>query len=408
MSSIHRFRYYLQLWHLLPLALLALLGVSIFVWLGRGQFAQQSVAVALDGPLQMEGGSTEEFSVLLRNGSSVALEDVHIVIDLPGELATLQGGRSLSFDVEEVGSGDTHEERFKVVAISSQIQTSISARADYSPRDLHARFITRATHALTIGSLDANVELELPEAMYPGEEVEGLIRVEPNISLTQTLLYARLVAPEGFDLIQADPAFSNEGERIWKLGALPARSVQEVHFRGRWNSAEDLVVEAHVGRYEGLRFLPLRVERTRVRVSASPLLITIGPLPVSNSQRENHDVPFEVTLNATSEEALRDIEVLVESSVGDAVLSAPNSVASPPGPSLRFSADSHSALQEAAPGTKISLPFVLNFSDVAIEQASSVRLRVEATYEGASGKEATSTTEYEFSLQDLITNIEEE
>ena len=44
----------LHIWHLTPLALVALIVVAVIIWIGRGDFSTRDITVRLDGPVQIE------------------------------------------------------------------------------------------------------------------------------------------------------------------------------------------------------------------------------------------------------------------------------------------------------------------------------------------------------------------
>lgn len=353
----------IQLWHLLVAALLALVGTAVFVWFERGDFPQNKVVLTVEGPVQMDGGGSGEFTARLSNTTGSTLTDAHIFITLPKELRTTDGKNSISFTKDQIRGGETHEEKVVLVATSTEAHVLIDARADYSPEGVNARFIARATREVTIGSLDATVELMVPSAVYAGEEFEGTIRVNPNVSLAQTILYARLEAPVGFELTRVDPAFSNEKDATWKLGALNEGEEREVKFWGIWRGEGEVKLSARIGKYEGIRFLPLHVEEGAMNISIRPLVSFIRLAQDQTFAYYNDRVDLELVVRNDGDEEIRDVVVSVRPSQSFVSLAYSTDT---PTTLLRWDGGTIAALVSVQPGDEMAIPFVA-LVDVPLE-----------------------------------------
>lgn len=386
----------IQLWHLIVVALVALVGTAVFVWFERGDFAQNRVILAVEGPAQMDGGGAGQFTVRLSNNAGTTLTDAHIVIALPKELRTADGKNSVSFTKDVIRDGEVHEESVSLVATSTEAHVLIDARADYSPEGVNARFIARATTEVTIGSLDATVELLVPSEAYTGEEFEGTIRVRPNISLTQTILYARLDAPVGFELVRVEPEFSNEKDKTWKLGALNEGEEREVKFWGVWRGGGEMKLAARVGKYEGIRFLPLHIEEGAMNVSARPLVSSIRLAQDQTFAYYNDTVNLEFIVRNNGEAEIRDVVVSVRPAQSFVSLTYnTNSLST----LLRWDGGIVSALVSVEPGDEVVIPFTASV-DVPLElelSALSFESSVRGVLEGSGEIEGAST--FELSLR---------
>ncbi|MEX0916745.1 MAG: hypothetical protein WDZ44_01425 [Candidatus Spechtbacterales bacterium] len=387
----------LQLWHLLPLALIALVGVAAFVWVERGQFAQNKVVLTVEGPLQMDGGSKDRFTVRLANNSGTALTDAHIAITLPKELRSTKGESSLSFTTESISEGESFVEDVELVATSAETRALIEARADYSPQGVNARFITRALWELTIGSLDAEVSLLVPSTAYAGDEIEGAIRVKPNISFAQTILYARLDVPAGFEVTRVEPEFSNAKDKTWKLGALNENEEREVKFWGVWNKKEKLDVAASIGKYEGIRFLPLHIEEGSIEVSQLPIVTQIRLAQDQTFAYRNDIASFELIVTNQGEEVLRDV---VPSIAGtQSFIAFSDTETGSPATSFEWDARTVPALLEIGAGGQVVIPF---FAFVDVPRDVQIQsLSIEASAHGTMGvgNEVSDSSVYELSVR---------
>jgi len=388
--------YRLQLWHLLPLALFALLAVAAFVWVERGEFDQNKVVLTIEGPSQMDGGGRGSFTARLVNNSDATLIDAHIFVSLPKELRTSSGDASLNFSVDSIEPGQAHAAQFDVVATSTEAHVTIDSRADYSPEGVNARFITRAAAELTIGSLNADVSLLLPSSARAGEEIEGTIRVRPNVSFAQTILYARIDVPSGFTITRVDPEFSNPNDKTWKLGALKEREEREVRFWGVWSSQENMSISASIGKYEGIRFLPLHIEKKEIEISEVPISGEIRSAEDRTSAYYSDIFGLELVVTNKGDEALRDVVASVSGGQSFVAFSDKDNGAAQT--TFQWDARDIPGLLEIGSGESVVIP-LFAFIDIpdSVEISS---LAITAGVNGRiGGDEVSDSSSYELSIQ---------
>lgn len=388
--------YRLQLWHLLPLALFALIAVAAFVWVDRGEFDQHNVVLTIEGPSQMDGGGRGSFTARLANNSDVMLTDAHIFVSLPKELRTSGGDASMNFSVDSIEPGQAHTVQFDIAATSTEAHVTIESRADYSPEGINARFITRATAELTIGSLNADISLLLPSNARAGEEIEGTIRVRPNVSFAQTILYARLDVPSGFAITRVDPEFSNPNDKTWKLGALKEGEEREVHFWGVWSSQENVTISASIGKYEGVRFLPLHIEKKEIEISEVPISVEVRSAEDRTYAYYSDIFAFELVVTNKGDEALRDVVASV--SGGQSFVAFSDEDNGDPQTTFQWDARNISGLLEIGPGESVVIP-LFAFIDIP----NTVEINSLAINSGANGRvggdEVSESSSYELSIQ---------
>lgn len=389
--------YRLQLWHLLPLALFALIAVAAFVLVDRGDFNQDKVVLSVEGPAQMDGGGRGSFTVRLANNANVPLTDAHIFISLPKQLRTTDGKDSINFATDIIEAGQAHAVPFDLVATSTEAHVTIEARADYSPQQVNARFITRASTELTIGSLNAEVSLLIPSTVYVGREVEGTIRVRPNVSFSQTILYARLDIPSGFTISRVDPEFSNTNDKTWKLGALKEGEEREVKFWGVWSKQENMTISASIGKYEGIRFLPLHIEKQEAEVAQLPISTQIRSAEDRTFAYPSDVYAFELIVSNKGSEALRDVVVSVSGRQSFIAFSDTENGDSET--SFQWDASDVPALLEVAAGEEVVIPFFA-FIDIPSEvEINSVAIESKASARDRGGNEVSNSASYELPIQ---------
>ena len=262
----------LHIWHLTPLALVALIVVAVIIWIGRGDFSTRDITVRLDGPVQIENGQEADFKIIVENNSAREIQDINLFLELPPSLILQAGANELSTHFINIGAGEKQEEEFKIVASSTKEKETIRARLDYSPADIEARFASIATHEVVIGSLDVSVVFDLPENTFAGQELGGVMHVVANSDIQNFEVFARLVAPNGFNIKSSTPGFENDN--IWKLGKLIREQDIKLEFSGVLTPRQNISTFAlQVGKLSGGEFLPLKVAERSVESSSSAVTL---------------------------------------------------------------------------------------------------------------------------------------
>ncbi len=268
--------YGIRMLYLAILAFGALAGAIAFVFYTRGgNFTKDDIQITIEAPERLDGGAEASIDVILSNNSKIDIQDARISVYLPEELVFLNGEDLAHYDVETIRASGDYRIPLDIVSISTDASVNIEARAAYSPKNINFRFQTaRLKHEIIIGSLDAEAIINIPEKIYIQENVSGSILITPSSSFQKTTLYARLIAPEEFEVSQADPGFTRD--LSWRLNNLESGVEQVLEFQGLWkgeSNSFDITVE--IGKYDGIKFLPFLSIKKSINVSSSPLLVSV-------------------------------------------------------------------------------------------------------------------------------------
>lgn len=262
----------INLWHLTPLALLALIGVAILIWFSRGDFSTRDIAMRFEGAVQVENGQEASVKLIIENNSSRAIEDLNLFLELPDSLILQTSLDEFSKRFKQLNAGAKQEEEFKIVASSTAEYELIRARLDYSPQDIDARFVTVATYNLTIGSLDVSLTFDLPDNTFAGQEIQALVHVLANSDISNFPVFARIVLPKGFAVKKATPTFARD--TIWELGELHRGDDARLEFSGTLQQGSDLSrFMLQVGKMSKGDFLPLKVAERIIGASSAAVTL---------------------------------------------------------------------------------------------------------------------------------------
>ncbi|MEX0870020.1 MAG: hypothetical protein WDZ39_01155 [Candidatus Spechtbacterales bacterium] len=262
----------IKAWHLVPIALLALIAVAVYVHTGRSGFSSRDVVLRVDGASQMESGQIEEFSLVVENNSSRTLENLNFSLELSSGLELRENRNEIFSEIESVEPHSEATVKFSVSASSAEERESINARLDYSPSEISARFVSKTRAEIIIGRLDVSIIFDLPQNVYADQEVRGTVHLIPHSDIETSPLYLQLTFPQGFEVHETSDSF--DFDSVWRVESLQKDRIIKREFRGRLSSYEGTPeFKASLGRLEGFSFVPLNIEERTIEISDSPLVL---------------------------------------------------------------------------------------------------------------------------------------
>ena len=299
----------LKAWHMMPLSLIALILVAIFVLFSRGDFSTKDIELKINGPDQVENGQLETFEVAITNNSNKALLDINLFVELPPTLILQNKEEIFKNAISRINSGEEKKIEFSFIASSDKSKEEMTARIDYSPQDVSARFVSVASKEIIIGKLDANMILDLPQTIYAEQEVRGILHIIPNSDIDTSPLYLKLNLPENFKLQDINQNF--DYETVWKLGKLKEGDDIKREFIGRLMGGENsYTFSAQLGKLDGVTFLPLNSVESLVEVSESPIFLEQKTQGLKQDNiKEGEHVIIKISYTNKSEIPLEDVKL---------------------------------------------------------------------------------------------------
>lgn len=279
----------------------------------RGSFVQSQIRTTISGPEQIEGGQTEQFDIVIKNTSNIPIDVGKVTVTLSESLKFSDDNTTEKiFEGAEVTPGDEFKKSVSVTSVQSEEQAFIKVRADYSPQDLSVQFITQDSYDLIIGSLDADVNVRVPEIAFVGEQVKGVIAITPYTSFEKQDLYMLLTTTGDFDIVASSPQFADKDRLRWSLDRFRSGVTQEFSFTGVSESANDVSVSVEIGRYEGLVFRPLSFHKSDISISHIPLLVLVESKSDTTSVVSQQTSNFDAVVSNKGDTDLKNITIDIE------------------------------------------------------------------------------------------------
>lgn len=296
----------IRFWHLMPLALIALIAFAVFVWSDRASFSKRDVVLVIEGPAHIESGQVKIFTLEIVNNSPYTLGDLNLFIDLPSSLSLTDEEGSLRRQLASIVANSSSSIELSLLASVAQSREIMRVRLDYSPQGLDARFVSVASAEITVGNLDVSVIFDMPDVVYPGQEIVGVIHVVPNSDVEISPVYLRLTTPRDFTLTRARPEFDSGA--IWRLGTLNKGDDIKREFAGILSvEDESPFFTLELGKFDGIAFFPLKVIERSVGISASPVVLKQTLVrPTGSNVRDGDEVEVRIVYSNQGEVPIED------------------------------------------------------------------------------------------------------
>ena len=300
----------------MPLSLLALLGMAIFVWMERGDFSTREVSFYIEGPSQIENGKSEKFSLIVENNSTEELEDLNLSLEVPESLRISGGREAVDAGFGNVLPGGKESIEFYLTASSMKTTETINARVDYSPRGVSARFVALAVKEIIIGSFDVSLDINLPQQVYVGQEIQGQINLRVNSDIEISPVFLRLNVPEGFEISYRSSDFYYDN--VWQLGSLKEGQTIKREFRGTLASDSEFpIFSVELGVLSGVRFIPLNSAEATVQISETPIVLEHRLVsPADGDIKAGSRVEMEISYVNKSEFLVKDAKIITSLQAG--------------------------------------------------------------------------------------------
>lgn len=215
---------------------LAFVILFVFIFFQRADLSDSDIKVSIVGPDSFRAETAVEFEVKVKNDSSFDLEDVVFFVKIP-EFIVFSDSRNgakrvseKSIEVGSVGSGEEIIKKIELLSLEAGVSGVVNARAEYAPSNLQGRFERRASRDITVSSLPLTVIFDVPEKAVDGQKIEGAAHFVRNEKIESLPIFAKLVAPPGFDFIEREPIPYKEN--LWKFDEIESGKSYEIKFNG--------------------------------------------------------------------------------------------------------------------------------------------------------------------------------
>lgn len=217
--------------------LLLITGGAFFIFFYLGTKGNEA-KISIQGSDRITGGNTVNIPIVVKNKSSVSLQEVEFAVLLPeGTIVSEEGREFLAPPRISKKLEDLKGSEERVIQVTARMfgmegeGKKVEAVLLYRPENLRARFSVRESKVFTVGQVPLSISWELPETLRRGQEIEAKIRYGSQSSYVFEGLSLLVEYPDGFIFKSSDPK-PEVGETVWKLGALGQGQEGEIVIRG--------------------------------------------------------------------------------------------------------------------------------------------------------------------------------
>lgn len=272
----------------LVILVLALIGLALFLILGRSAFVESKVLLSIESASEIASGDEVTFTIRYSNSNRSALTQAKLVFTYPPDAVALRDGAvtdavSETIDLGTIGPNAVGEKTFTALVVGSQ-GAILPARAvlTFQPEGLAAQLQKTAERKINITSLPIQLTAVAAPTVLNGQPVSFLIDYR-NAS-TEVFSSLRIVAriPEGFTPSAITPKNTGTSpdrasELFWDIPELSAAQGARITIQGsligRERESKTLLVllQRPMPSAAGARYVTLEKAEAS-SVIASPLL----------------------------------------------------------------------------------------------------------------------------------------
>lgn len=246
-------------------------------------FANERVAVTVNGPSDVASGAVVSYTVHWENRNTLGAKNVAVEVTLPDSFRIEKSegfsveGNSIRASVGDVGRNGSGELTLSGKFYGSKGSMSyLKANLRFAPAGLSSVYETGNQAGVTIASSPLLLESVVPLEAADGNDVDYVItyRNESDIEYSNIRLVAEY--PDGFHLVQSTPS-PTEKNTTWRIGNLLPGASGEVRIHGTLNGRRDegKVLRVSLGVLQGDgAFIAYEQQERSTRMVVSPLTIS--------------------------------------------------------------------------------------------------------------------------------------
>jgi len=225
-----------------PILLYVLAGILVLGLVGEGiilatKYFSKDTSIALEFSLPAEVLSADPFDLKIdyKNDSSNLLRDVTLILEMPKEVKSLADtveGTFVRRELGDLGTGSVSNQIFRLIALGDANKVlDFKATLQYNLPGFSSRFEKVIEKEISISGSALSFDVILPQGIISNEEFMFQIEYANNTEHTLSGVKLQTFYPLGFNYINAsNPPV--EGNNIWALGDLPAKSTGKLSIAG--------------------------------------------------------------------------------------------------------------------------------------------------------------------------------
>ncbi len=249
----------------------------------RVVFTKSGVFMSIDGSTQARSGKLLTYTIKYKNNNWVDIKNTTLEISYPEAFKPTNNTNfqkeSPTSGIIKLGTIKRHSQG-KVVFNGKAYSPKgaliyLRANLKYQPSSFSGQFQTKSQIGVNITSAPISVEIEAPQNISSGNQINYLITYRNNGSEAFENLKIKIDYPDQFTFSHSNPR-SLEGNNIWYLGNLSPGQSGKIIITGKLEGERNKIKTArvYIGTTEQDGFMSYSEESIATKIVASPLSIT--------------------------------------------------------------------------------------------------------------------------------------
>lgn len=209
------------------------------VWL-RGAFNQDRVFVVFEGPKEADSTATIQYSIKYKNNNRVSLKNAKIVLDYAENFQPIDNVNlkfisptTSEFYLGDIKSGQEGSIPLKGVFYAPKdAPVYLHGTLQYAPSNGTSSYEAKTQLGVNITSAPVIVDVMGPANMVSGDLVEYIVEYKNQDNRPLKESQVRVVYPEGFEFMGADP-MPSENQKVWYVGTIEPNSGSRIKIKGK-------------------------------------------------------------------------------------------------------------------------------------------------------------------------------
>jgi len=237
------------------LFLVSLAGFLFFSQNNQGKWESEKIKLEIQGPKTLASGQLADFTLLLKNGGDVALNNAELSLSFPQNFSFVDAqpkfSQSLStgglWSLKKVSPHQTIKIKIKGRVFGQEGEEKIFNLAlNYQPENFSSTFLETASAKVKVVSSVIEIDFTLPQELGLSEELTGEIKVKKNPFLPQEEIKNIKISldyPQDFQIEKEENldeeitiSEGKENQQIWLIKDLSSEKL--LTFKGYFENKE--------------------------------------------------------------------------------------------------------------------------------------------------------------------------
>ncbi len=210
---------------------------AYFVFGGSDIVSANNIDINLQGPVSVQGGAPQTFTVQVSNKNNVALQVVDLTIDYPPGTADATNPAASQLETQktlpDISPGGVGQQVISAIFYGGvNSQKVIHATVNYRVAGSNATFTKEKDFTILVSSSPLTISTQSLTQVTAGQPFTIDVAVVSNSSVVINNLLLKSVYPQGFTYTSASPKPVDTAHSVWNIGNLTPGKTVVIHITG--------------------------------------------------------------------------------------------------------------------------------------------------------------------------------